>query len=289
MATVYEIVTEQIIEQLNKGVIPWKKSWQSGIPRNGISKKEYTGINPFLLSVRGYTNPYWFSFKQVGDAGGFVKKGEKSTLIIFGKTYTKPDPDKQEGEISIKELQSHLVMRYYRVFNAEQCEGLDTEKYGTPKLQVFNRIEAAEKIVASYTNAPVIQHEEQRAYYMPRLDRVNMPKKETFIDELSYYGTLFHELIHSTGHESRLNREMKGLNEDKTDYSKEELIAEMGASYLSARAGIFNQSQLEQAGAYIQGWLKALKNDPQMVVSAAAKAQKASDYIAGAGGEDEIN
>lgn len=282
---VYDIITEQIIEQLEKGVIPWKQSWtEGGLPRNGHSNKQYNGINTFLLASKGYINPNWFTFNQVSEMGGNVKKGEKATMVIFWKKYTSVNKDdgRQPGEMSTKDLDERLVMRYYNVFNYEQTEGLNAQKYAS-KTQVFNPISAAEDIVKGFDKAPKIQHEYQRAYYMPAFDTVNMPKRETFSKPEFYYKTLFHELTHSTGHESRLNRPLKGFAEsNKQDYSKEELIAEMGASFLSGRAGIFEHEQLEESTAYIQSWIKVLKNDTQMVIKAASAAQKAADYITAA-------
>jgi len=286
MNQVYSIITEQIIAQLEKGVIPWYRAYLGGLPKNGISNKEYNGINIFLLSVRGYANPYWFTFKQVKDMGGNVKRGEKGTPIIFWKLYTpaavRDDPHKLPGEISSAELEEHRVLRYYYVFNFEQTDGLNAEKY-TIKAGNFSPIQNAEKIVQGYHGAPTLQHKEQRAWYSPVTDIVNMPAPESFVKPEFYYKTLFHELTHSTGHDSRLNRSLKGnTGYSNTEYSKEELIAEMGASFLSGRAGIFEMPQLEQAGAYIASWLKELRNDKSLVIKAASQAQKAADYITAA-------
>ncbi len=286
MNKVYEIITEQIIAQLEKGIIPWKRAYLGGMPKNGISKKEYNGINIFLLSVRGYANPFWFTFKQVQELGGYIKKGEKGTPIIFWKIYTpaavRDDPNRQPGEISSSDLDEHRVLRYYYVFNFEQTEGLSAEKF-TIKAGTFSPISCAEQIVQNYHGAPTMQHKEQRAWYSPVTDIVNMPIPESFNAPEFYYKTLFHELIHSTGHDRRLNRSLKGnTGFASVSYSKEELIAEMGASFLSGRAGIFQEEQLEQASAYIQAWLKELRNDKMLVVKAASQAQKAADYIAAA-------
>ena len=206
-----------------------------------------------MLSVRCFANPFWFTYKQAQEAGGSVRKGEKSTKVIFWKKFTPAHKDngRQPGEVSEDDLKDHLVMRYYSVFNFEQCEGLSAEKYGI-KTGAFNPIEAAEAIVKGYNGAPVVVHNEQRAYYAIERDYVNMPKPETFVKPEFYYKTLFHEFTHSTG-----------------------------ASFLSGRAGIFDAPQLEQAAAYIQSWIKVLKNDSKMVIQAASEAQKAADYITG--------
>ncbi len=276
MNKVYEIITEQIIAQLEKGIIPWKRAYLGGMPKNGISMKEYNGINIFLLSVRGYANPFWFTFKQVQQLGGHIKKGEKGTPIIFWKKWIPANPkDDDEDE-------EHLIMRYYYVFNFEQTEGLNAEKF-TIKSRTFSPITNAEQIVQNYHGAPSLQHKEQRAWYSTVTDIVNMPIPESFKASEFYYKTLFHELVHSTGHEKRLNRSLKGnTGFASAAYSKEELIAEMGASFLSGRAGIFQEEQLEQASAYIQAWLKELRNDKMLVVKAASQAQKAADYITAA-------
>ena len=281
--TVYEIITDRIIKQLEVGTIPWRQSWKGGKPRNGASMKDYNGINTFLLSMMGYNNPHWFTFKQVNDMGGRIKKGEKGSVVIFWKVFTpagvRDDPNKKPGEISSNDLEEHRVLRYYHVFNYEQTEGLNAEKYGI-KLSAFNQIQAAESIINEYPAAPKIQHKEQRAWYAPVTDIVNMPAPESFVKPEFYYKTLFHELIHSTGHESRLNRVLKGnTGYRNADYSKEELIAEMGASFLSGRAGMFEHDQLEESAAYIAGWLKTLHNDKSLVVKAASQAQRATDYI----------
>jgi len=280
MNQVYEYVTNQIIQQLERGNIPWKQSWaSSGLPVNGISKKPYQGINPFLLMTTKYNNPNWFTYKQVEDLGGHVRKGEKSTMVIFWKKYAKEDQNKQEGEISNRDKEV-LVLRYYRVFNYLQTEGLNQDKFESKDTIVFNPIESVEKIIREYKQLPTIVYNEQRAYYNPGQDIINMPRKESFKSETDYYQTLFHEMIHSTGHEKRLNRlQKKEASFGSSNYSKEELIAEIGASFLSGVSNISNNEQIEQSAAYIQGWLQALKNDKTMVVKAAAQAQKASDYI----------
>ncbi len=185
---VYDIITSQIIGQLNAGVIPWHQSYFGGMPQNGISKKPYNGINVFLLSVRGLANPFWFAYKQAQEAGGNVKKGEMSTKVIFWKKFTPAHKDdgRQPREVSEDDLKDHLVMRYYSVFNFEQCEGLNADKYGI-KTGVFNHVEAAETIKAGYKTSPRVVHEEQRAFYAIEKDFVNMPKPETFVKPEFYY------------------------------------------------------------------------------------------------------
>jgi len=205
---VYQIVTDQVIDLLEQGKIPWQKPWRggaAGMPKNAISKKPYRGVNVFLLAMiqefKGYDSPYWLTYKQAQELGGNVKKGEKSTLVIFWKPLEKENPDNPEKP------DKYMVLRYYNVFNVDQCESLDLSKLpgdaidpdiSGPDLD-FSPIEACENIVKHFIHRPEIVHNSQRAYYSPTKDLVNMPKPETFQDEQSYYATLFHELTHSTG------------------------------------------------------------------------------------------
>src|ERR1039458_5621951 len=196
---VYEIVTEQVIKRLEAGVIPWRKAWSGGeqFPVNLVSKKRYRGLNVWMLSCAGFGSPYWVSYKQAQTLGGQVKRGEKSSLAIFWKLLD--GKDKATGEAKRVPL-----LRYYRVFNVEQCDGID---YPKPEARLaFNPIESAEKIVEAMPLRPVITHIEARACYNRAADVVNMPKRDTFTNEQEYYSTLFHELTHATGHESRLAR-----------------------------------------------------------------------------------
>jgi antirestriction protein ArdC len=169
------------------------------------------------------------------------------------------------------------MIRYYKVFNAEQTEGID---YPKPPERDFNPIEEAEKILAGMPNRPAITHGEARAYYRPSEDRVNLPPQGSFTSDEAYYSTLFHELAHATGHASRLDRkEITEVNLfGSHDYSKEELVAEMGSAYLCGASGISPQT-IDNQAAYIHGWLRKLRDDQKFVVLAAAKAQKAADYI----------
>lgn len=281
---VYEIVTAQIIEQLEKGQIPWHKPWNSaeGMPRNLVSKRAYRGINVWLLAGRGYESPYWVSFKQCKDLGGTVKKGEESTLVVFWKFLDVPDTVEGQEPDENTPTRTIPLLRYYRVFNVEQCEGLEKHIPQPEKPKTFNALAEAEKIVEGYQNKPRITHGQAGAYYRPSADLVGMPHRTSFENPEEYYSTLFHELTHSTGHKDRLARfetdEVAAFGSET--YSKEELIAEMGASYLSNEAGIL-QRTIENSAAYIRGWLKRLQDDKRLIVTAAAQAQKAVDHIRG--------
>jgi len=278
--TVYQIITDHIIEKLESGTVPWHRPWKSrGYPINLISKKPYRGVNVFLLGCSGYVSPYWLSYKQAQDLRGNVKKGEKASIAVFWKQVQVDDKNSETGEIKKKTIP---MLRYYRVFNTEQCENINPEKIPVPEIkQNFQPLQQCEFIINNMPNKPNIQHKTQQAYYQPSGDCINMPLQNTFENSEEYYSTLFHELTHSTGHSSRLNRHQKNHcshHFGSQDYSKEELVAEMGAAFLCGHAGI-EMKTLENSAAYIKSWLSKLKDDVRLVISAAAQAQKSTDYI----------
>jgi antirestriction protein ArdC len=275
---VYAIVTNRIIENLEKGIIPWQQPWaDAGLPKNLITGKNYRGINVWLLASLHYPRNYFLTFKQVQDLGALVKKGEKSQEVIFWKWLEKEVKGKDAETEKTKRVP---MLRYYRVFNIDQCEGIPKEKVPPIIERKNDPIESCEKIITEMPKRPEIRHNEQQAYYNKVSDFVNMPKMETFENSEGYYGTLFHELVHSTGHTDRLNRreiiQNKGFRTE--NYAVEELTAEMGASYLKSYAGIPIE-QLKNNIAYIQNWLERLRNDKRFIVHASAQAQKATDFI----------
>jgi antirestriction protein ArdC len=277
---VYQIVTDRIIQLLEQGTVPWHKAWSSDdrLPMNLCSGKPYRGVNVFLLHVAGYGLPHWLTLKQANERGGRIRPGEKSSIAVFWKSYELED--KNTGE-----KKTVPVLRYYRVFNVEQCEGIDYPK-SEPRMLSFNPIEACERLVSGMPNPPKIQHIEARAYYRRATDTVNLPPRESFENEPEYYSTAFHELTHATGHESRLGRMQKGESNFGTgSYAKEELIAEMGAAFLCWTAGIENKT-IDNSAAYIAGWPERLKNNRKLVVQAASAAHKAADYILGKSKEE---
>jgi antirestriction protein ArdC len=278
---VYEIVTDRILQALEKGVVPWHKPWTGGgLPASLKTKKEYRGINVFLLAFTPHKSRFFLTYKQAEALGGHVKKGEKGYPIIF---WTFIDKDKEDSDKKKK----IPLLRYYTVFNLEQCEGipLPKEEQEETTKREHNPIKAAEAIIAGYDDCPTIGHNEQRAYYCPSLDTVNLPVPESFENAEAYYATAFHELSHSTGHEKRLDRKISGSFGSHA-YGEEELIAEMSAAYLCALAGIDN-STIENSAAYIESWRKSIKENVKLVVSAAGKAQKSADYIIGKTFEEE--
>jgi antirestriction protein ArdC len=297
MATnnVYEIVTNKIIELLDKGVVPWNRPWTYKAGNNGgfcqmnlKTKKLYRGINPWLLLAtaeeKGYTSPYWLSFKQAKDMGGNVKAGEKSTMVIFWKFLSK-EIKNSDGTIKNKTIP---MLRYYSVFNLEQCEGIEAPKstVETPAVSPdLTPIEACEQIMALYKTCPSISYGSNKAYYSPMPDTITMPDKDQFTSMEKYYSVLFHEAAHSTGHESRLHRSNFLSFFGSENYGKEELVAEMTAAFLCATAGIENTT-IENSAAYVASWKETIKADSKMVVMAAAQAQKAADYMLGISHEE---
>lgn len=283
----YEVVTARIIEALEKGIVPWHKPWKNvhadGAPRSLASGKRYRGINVWTLSVtallEGYSSPYWLTFKQAKERGGTVRKGEHGTQIVLWKPIRKTV--EENGK---REDRKFLLMRYFTVFNADQCDGLSIPE--PEVLPEHDPIETAESIARGYVEVEV-KHGGDRACYSPGLDYVAMPQMRQFVSAEAYYGTLFHELAHSTGHESRLARPslISPSPFGSPDYSKEELVAEMASAFLAAEAGI--EPNFQQHAGYIESWLRALKNDRKLLVQAAAAAQKASDYVLGIKSEKE--
>jgi antirestriction protein ArdC len=235
-------------------------------------------VNVFLLHAMSYQSPFWLTFNQAKELGGSVKRGEKACPVVFWKWLDVEDTaDNDRKRVPF--------LRYYSVFNVAQCDGIEGH---LPKLEESKRehnpIEAGEQIVSAMPRRPEIKHGLDRAFYSPTGDFVGMPSPERFRSGEEYYSVLFHELTHSTGHESRLNRKgVTGTDGQWTafgsqPYSKEELVAEMGSAFLCGHAGIVERT-LENSAAYVQGWLSRLKDDSRLVVQAAAQAQKAADFI----------
>lgn len=269
---VYDMINSRILALLEKGTVPWRRGWNvtNSMPRSLATKKEYRGINVFLLASMQFAQPWFLTFNQIKERGGIIKQGEKACPIVFWKWIDRSDPE-DKNKVPL--------LRYYNVFNVEQTEGITYPELVTDT-NPFTSIEAADKIISSMPNKPLIEHMGNRAYYNPRSDSVTLHIVTSFETAEEYYSTCFHELTHSTMHESRLARKVKDEVHRFGDegYSKEELVAEMGASFLCGHAGIEN-STIENSAAYIQGWLKALKNDKTLLVHAAAQAQRSTDYI----------
>ena len=273
---VYEVINQRIMELLNEGTVPWRKTWNvaTNQPKNLISKKEYRGINVFMLACMPFASPYWLTFKQCQDKGGQIKKGSKSTPVVFWKWLDRKESNGEDTDAPTVNGKIPML-RYYNVFNLDQVKGIEAPPSTEIITITFTPIERAEQIVTGMPLSPEIKYGSNG-------------KPEAFESPEEYYNTLFHELSHSTGNEKRVGR--KGIQETSYfgshEYSKEELCAEMSACFLSGHAGI-EQTTIVNSAAYIAGWLKALKNDKTLLVHAAAQAQKAADYVLGKGGDEE--
>ena len=276
MANVYEIVTEKIVKQLEAGIAPWRKPWKAEAPCNLVSGKAYRGINPFLLAPQGYGSRYWLTYNQAMKLGGNVRKGEKSSIVTFWNI----GEEKLIRDSNGNERKSKpILLKYFNVFNLEQTEGI-AEKLGIGKSSPrVPDIQACERIIADMPNKPALAQHVQ-ASYRPSTDTVSMPARSAFSSIESFYSTYFHELTHSTGHASRVGRD--GIQHveqfGSESYSKEELIAELGAAMLCGVTGII-PATLDNSTAYLQSWIRVLKGDSKLIVQAASAAQKAADYI----------
>jgi antirestriction protein ArdC len=276
MSNVYEQVTDRIIAQLEAGLIPWRKEWKSNgshIPTNYTTKKPYRGINILLLMAAGFDTCDFLTYKQAQGIGAQVRKGEKGTPIVFWSTFEGKSEDESEDTKRIP------FLRTYTVFHVSQCDGIPVKlPFDAP---VFEPIPAAESLTSGYLQREHIdlKHGGGRAFYSPSLDYVQMPARESFTSPDAYYSTLFHECGHSTGHKSRLDRKFGETFGNET-YGKEELVAEFTAAYLCAETGISNAMVETNHVAYIQSWLRSLRNDKKMLIPAAQRAQRAADRIA---------
>ena len=301
--TVYERVTERVTELLHQGVVPWQRPWQAkvGPPRNGVSGRYYRGLNVFLLSAAGFDSPWWFTPKQVNDLGGHIIKGEKISWVHFWKPWLPKNEPAEPLEVETDEVEIStrrrpvLIIRAYRVVNADQCSGPGFDNFIAKhpvEGQVNNdndAIAACDQIVADMPQRPGIRYGGDKAFYSQWTDTVHVPRRNTFTSSEAFYAVVFHEITHSTGHEDRLNRKTltDGTPFGSPTYSREELVAEMGAAFLCAMAGI-DDPTIQNSAAYINGWLRFLKADPKALIIAGAQAQKASDFVLGWAGVEQV-
>lgn len=286
--TIYTMVTEKVINALETGTVPWRKPWTAttSMPRNGVSGKRYRGVNVLMLTLAGHGSPYWLSFKQVGELGGRVRKGEAGALVVFWtirKTSRVVD-----GE---KVTETSPFLRYSKVWNLDQTEGVTLPPKVQAEIETADDAEleplaAADAVAAGYADGPKVVHGTPMAYYRPDDDTVRMPDRAVFHSIEEYYSTLFHELGHSTGHSSRLDRfKADGPGQfGSHGYGREELVAEMTAAFLCAEAGIA-PATVDNHAAYVASWLRTIREDPRAVVVAAGAAQRAADHILGRGYE----
>lgn len=274
---IYEEITNRIINQLENGQIPWMKPW-SGVASgayNRVSKKPYSLLNQMLLKHDGE----YATYKQWSDLGGKVRKGEKSEIVVFWKIF-------QTEEIVNGKVEKKTIplLKYISVFHVSQVDGIEPKNI---KPIEHKPVEEAEKIKNDYVDRENIVIKElvtDKAFYSPMMDYIQVPCKEQFNDIMEFYSTLFHEMVHSTGHRDRLGRldcNAKLASFGSEEYSKEELIAEIGSAFLMNHVGIETSKTFKNSAAYIQSWLKVLRNDNRFIVSASSRAEKAMKYILG--------
>lgn len=266
MPDLYQTVTDNIIAAMEHAG-EWKMPWHGGItmPRN-VSGRHYRGINIFSLwlaaDAKDYGEGIWATYKQWAELGAQVRKGEKSTTVMFWKSYSKTDDEGTEHARS--------AARAFSVFNVAQVDG-----YAPPAAEVHDRIDAAESFISS---VPATVKRGDRACYIPSKDYIEIPSFDKFHNPEAYYSTLSHELAHWTGHKSRLDRELNTSRFDNEAYAFEELIAELSAAFLCAQLGVENTPRPDHAS-YLKSWLKVLNNDKRAIFTAASKAQAATDYL----------
>ena len=284
---IYSLITAQIVAELEKGVRPWHKPWAAGHVAGPVSRPlrangmPYSGINIIMLWAtamqRGYSAPIWMTYRQAAELGAHVRKGEKSTLVVYANKITRVETDEATGEEVARDIP---FLKGYRVFNVEQIEGLPAHYTAThpPRQGPEERIARAESFFSA-TGAD-IRFGGNSAYYVPSADFIQMPPFESFRDAVSFYGTLAHEQVHWTRAKSRLDRDFGQNRFGDHAYAMEELTAEIGAAFLCADLELEPQIRDDHAP-YIASWLKALKDDKRAIFTAAAHAQRAVDFLHG--------
>ncbi len=281
MNDIYQTITDKIIAELEIGTAPWVRPWSDTadpFPRNALSQRPYRGINNLLLGMeahgRGYTTNQWLTFKQAQSLGGHVRKGERSSMIIY---YEARMVEKEDAENIADggEAEKRFIplIKVFNVFNLDQVEGLPKADQACVDESDWDSSAIAEQIMER--SGAEIRHQGFKAFYSPPNDLIYLPGKQTFTDAASYYSTALHELCHWSGHSSRLGRKL-GNRFGEAAYAMEELVAELGAAFLSAHCHL--DGRLQHAS-YIASWLEVLQRDKRAVFVAAAQAQKAADYL----------
>lgn len=277
----YEVVIDRILDLLETGTAPWKRPWNPavGLPRN-VRGTAYRGINLLVLGCQSYESPLWLTFHQVRQLGGRVRAGERGTPVLLWK-WPERTADTEGGR---EQHRAAPLVRYYRVWNVLQTEGVAVPESSTLPCIGAAQV-SADSVVSRMPSPPVIRHDGgARAFYRPSSDSIHLPPREAFHDADVYRATLFHELVHSTGHPTRLARPAvtDGALFGDHAYSEEELVAEIGAAYLCAHIGITERT-LENSAAYMASWLRVLRDDRPLLLRAAQHAQRAVDYVLGHG------
>lgn len=282
---VYKMVTDRIIKLLETGVTPWRKNWRGvGAARNYTSNVLYSGINRVLMNMTPHEIPYFLTFNQARELGGNVRKGSKGERVFYFSRIFKDENGRTLSEDAAKtsngKVSCYSLVKYYTVFNIADVDGIEF-KIPELKLNENEEIERCENILLEMSDAPKLINKSNQPCYIPALDVIRMPKIKQFNKSESYYSVLFHEVIHSTGHQKRLARNgiIKPNKFKSISYSFEELIAEIGSAFLCLEVGINSKESEEDNAAYLKGWLKVFKSDTKIIFQAAAKAQQAVNYI----------
>lgn len=295
--SICEKVTQKLVAMMEQGINPWRKPWsscQEDVAVSHTNGKPYSLLNQILL---GFRSGEYLTFNQVKNEGGTVKKGAKSEIIIFWqcgclKKVEKPDDETDDDEEKERKWVAwrNPVLKYYRVFHIDDTEGIKA-KYPQKEPELIsniNPIENAENTANNYcsrSGVRLIIHKSNSAFYRPAVDSVTVPLREQFAEISEFYSTLFHELTHSTGHPSRLNRLAGGIHNASEKYSREELVAEIGAAACLSRLGIECKETEENSAAYLKSWARFISGDPKAFIVAAGKAEKAVSLIFG----DNVN
>jgi antirestriction protein ArdC len=284
---VYQKITDQIVSELEKGVRPWLKPWNTEHAAGRITRPlrgngiPYRGINILMLwsaaMEKGFAAPIWMTFKQALEFNAHVRKGEQGSLVVYADKIIRAETDADTGEESERAIP---FMKGYTVFNVEQIDGLPERFYAKaePRGETVQRIERVEAFFAA--TGATVRHGGNRAYYSIGADHVQMPPIEAFRDAESYYATRAHETVHWTRHPSRLDRDFGRKRFGDEGYAIEELVAELGSAFLSADLDLTPEVRDDHA-AYIASWIKALKDDKRAIFSAASHAQRAADFLHG--------
>lgn len=292
-------VTDDIIRLLEQGVAPWQKPWTAqtslSTPYNPTTNKPYRGGNILSLTIaamrKGYDDPRWATYRQAANEGWQVRRGEKGTQIEFWDVQTSGGKETKDGRTEAQDSSGEdrlrFIHRVYTVFNAQQMDGPPVIAVKQPTS--FEIAEAGENILKN-SGAKIFHDQADRAFYNRRFDTIHLPPRAAFPSAEAYYGTSIHELVHWTGHESRLDRETlnksRGFSTTDEYYSREELVAEIGSMMLAAEKGIPHDPA--QHAAYVSSWIKALKEDKNEIFRAASAASAAADYVLGRSWKQEI-
>lgn len=283
-------ITNELIRIIERGVLPWRKPWSAGESTRPLrhTGEAYQGINNFLLTMRtmmaGYTSPFWMTVPQANTLGAKIRKGEKSSVVVYyGQSHKKGDKSANSDEGDTDEPRAFRFQKSYRVFNADQTEGLPDrfhpELASPPKHTPYEQIPHMQAFFEAIDITTVFSGRE--AYYMPAIDKVYMPEITLFEDPRSFYGVWAHELAHATKARHRLNRDYGDARFGNTAYAREEIVAELTSCFLGQDLG-FAAHTLEMNAAYLDNWLRVLRSDKTAIFRHAADAQRAHDYLVAA-------